>query len=102
MVRHVCNSMRGSYEFLINPQMTTGPTTQVIIRTSEQTFCNYCAIAIEKLCIPIYEYVIGNAILLDDVLFTTDWRSVSWKTLKLPSVDIGRESKGLIAEINSS
>lgn len=97
--QRMCNSVFVPYEFLLNPNLTDGPGTRKTLQQSDMAFNNLCSILHEKLNGPVWDYVIGGAILAGKLPSYKDWRAVDWECPQSLSVDVGRESKAMLGEV---
>lgn len=85
---------RGSglpYEFTSAPGSAGGAGLRLIASKADRSFSRDQAILIEKLCVPVWAFVIGTAI-DNGELPDGDFTAVSWTTPKRITVDAGREA----------
>ena len=99
--KRMCLSVGVSYDFLLNSNLTDGPAMRKDMEQADYAFCNLCNLLNEQLNQPVWEYVISRGMLRGDIPIHPDWNVVDWDVPRRLSVDIGRESKSMINEVNS-
>lgn len=87
------------YEFSINPGAAGGAALRLIAAKADRIFSRWQTILIEKLCTPIYLYVVGSLIDRGELPDSPDWYKVSWTTPKRLTIDAGRDAASDRADV---
>jgi len=87
------------YEFTSNPGASGGAALRLIAAKADRIFSRWQTILIEKLCTPVYLYVIGTKIAKGELPDSPDWWKVSWTTPKRLTIDAGRDAASDRADV---
>ena len=87
------------YEFTSNPGQAGGAALRLIAAKADRIFSRWQTILIEKLCTPVYLYVIGTMIDRGELPDSPDWWKVSWTTPKRLTIDAGRDAAADRADV---
>ena len=87
------------YEFTSNPGQAGGAALRLIAAKADRIFSRWQTILIEKLCTPVYLYVIGTMIDRGELPDSPDWWKVSWTTPKRLTIDAGRDAASDRADV---
>jgi capsid protein len=87
------------YEFTSNPGQAGGAALRLIAAKADRIFSRWQTILIEKLCTPVYLYVIGTKIANGELPDSPDWWKVSWTTPKRLTIDAGRDAAADRADV---
>ena len=87
------------YEFTSNPGAAGGAALRLIAAKADRIFSRWQTILIEKLCTPVYLYVIGTMIDKGELPDSPDWWKVSWTTPKRLTIDAGRDAASDRADV---
>lgn len=87
------------YEFTSNPGQAGGAALRLIAAKADRIFSRWQTILIEKLCTPVYLYVIGTMIDKGELPDSPDWWKVSWTTPKRLTIDAGRDAASDRADV---
>jgi capsid protein len=87
------------YEFTTNPGAAGGAALRLIAAKADRIFSRWQTILIEKLCTPVYLYVIGTMIDRGQLPDSPDWWKVSWTTPKRLTIDAGRDAASDRADV---
>jgi capsid protein len=87
------------YEFTSNPGQAGGAALRLIAAKADRIFSRWQTILIEKLCTPVYLYVIGTMIDRGQLPDSPDWWKVSWTTPKRLTIDAGRDAASDRADV---
>ena len=78
------------YEFVVEPNKSGG-AMRLVVAKAGRTFNSRQQVLINRLLIPTWGYVIGNAIAKGDLPANDNWHRVNWVTPKKVTVDAGKE-----------
>ena len=78
------------YEFVVEPNKSGG-AMRLVVAKAGRTFNARQQVLINRLLIPTWGYVIGNAIAKGELPANDNWHRVSWVTPKKVTVDAGKE-----------
>lgn len=87
------------YEFVSDASGVSGSGIRLVTAKADRVFNRWQSIIIDKLCNPIWGFVIGSAIAKGELPDNPDWASVSWTTPKRLTVDAGREAANDRADV---
>jgi capsid protein len=87
------------YEFTSNPGQAGGAALRLIAAKADRIFSRWQTILIEKLCTPVYLYVVGSLIAKGELPDSPDWWKVSWTTPKRLTIDAGRDAASDRADV---
>jgi len=87
------------YEFTSNPGGAGGAALRLIAAKADRIFSRWQVILIEKLCTPVYLYVVGSMIDRGELPDSPDWFKVSWTTPKRLTIDAGRDAAADRADV---
>lgn len=81
------------YEFVHDPSKAGGASMRFVVAKADRKFQHRQNVLIQRLLIPVWGYIIGNAI-KDGILPTTDgWMNTTWTTPRRVTVDAGRDAQ---------
>lgn len=80
------------YEFVADPTKAGGAAARLVVAKAERVFSSRQQVLINRLLIPTWGYVIGNAIANGDLPPNDNWHRVNWVTPRRVTVDAGREA----------
>ena len=87
------------YEFTSNPGQAGGAALRLIAAKADRIFSRWQTILIDKLCTPVYLYVVGSMIARGELPDAPDWFKVSWTTPKRLTIDAGRDAAADRADV---
>lgn len=87
------------YEFTSNPGGASGAGLRLIAAKADRIFSRWQTILIERLCTPVFLYVIGTKIANGELPDSPDWWKVSWTTPKRLTIDAGRDAASDRADV---
>ena len=82
-----------------DPSKINGAAVRLIVAKMDRVASRHQGILIDKVCDPVWTYLIGDAIANGDLPDNPEWYRVSWTTPKRVTVDAGREAANDRADI---
>ena len=80
------------YEFANDPSKIGGASVRLVVAKMDRVASRHQGMLIDRLCVPTWGYVIGDAIARGELPDVAGWEKVSWTTPKRVTVDAGREA----------
>lgn len=89
------------YEFVSDPSKVGGAATRLVVAKADRRFSYRQMILIKRFLVPVWGYVIGNAIDRGLLAPKKGWNLVSWVTPRRVTVDAGREAQQNRADVET-
>jgi lambda family phage portal protein len=80
------------YEFVADPTKAGGAAARLVVAKAERVFSARQQVLINRFLVPVWGYVIGNAIANGELAPNDNWHRVNWVTPRRVTVDAGREA----------
>lgn len=87
------------YQFTADPNGIGGAAIRLVISKAERQFNYRQHMLITRMLVPIWGYVIGNAIATGRLRPNDNWHKVNWVTPRKVTVDAGREASANFRDI---
>lgn len=87
------------YEFTTDPTKGGSAGIRLVAAKADRTFSRHQTVLVERMCIPTWGWVIGDAIARGELPDDPSWNKVSWTTPKRVTIDAGREAANDRADV---
>lgn len=103
LYQRVCNGLGIPYEMVFPTQASspTGPAMRAILTRAQSIFDARADLLENKLCEPVWCWVIQDAIDKKITKETEGWKRVNWRRPPKFSIDVGRDSAASLAELKA-